>query len=92
VLGLTDRFPTLPNLSEREFLHRLVESGTDASVRSWDRHRTTWAPYLAEARRRMSAAELRRLEAALALRYARGRARRTLHDRRRRARPKVGAP
>ena len=51
VLGLDDRFPTLPVVSEREFLQRVVESGTDASVRSWDRHRATWAPYLAEARR-----------------------------------------
>jgi hypothetical protein len=83
VLGLEDRFPTLPNLSEREFLQRVVESGTDASVRSWDRHRTTWAPYLAEARRRMSSGELRRLEAALTLRYARGRTKRALQDRRR---------
>jgi 7-cyano-7-deazaguanine synthase in queuosine biosynthesis len=92
VLGLGDRFPTLPNLPEREFLHRLVESGTDASVRSWDRHRTTWAPYLAAARRHVSAGEVRRLEAALALRFAHGRTRRALHDRRRRAHAEVGAP
>jgi hypothetical protein len=91
VLGLGDRFPTLPDLPEREFLQRLVESGTDASVRSWDRHRTTWAPYLAEAQRRMGAGEQRRLQAALVLRYARGRAQRARVDRRRRARSMAGA-
>ena len=37
-----------PPSASREFLQRVVESGTDASVRSWDRHRATWAPYLAE--------------------------------------------
>ena len=75
VLGLDERFPTLPDLGEREFLRRVVDSGDDASVRTWDRHRTTWAPYLAEARDHLdaNAAATTRDGAHTALRRARRR-------------------
>jgi len=74
-LGIADRFSTLPDLGERELLRRVAEPAPDVAVRSWDRHRMLWVPYLAAAEEHLGAASRRRLEAALALRYARSRAR-----------------
>ena len=73
-LGIADRFSTLPELDERELLRRVAEPAPDVAVRSWDRHRILWAPYLAAADEHLGTASRRRLEAALALRYARSRA------------------
>jgi diphthamide synthase (EF-2-diphthine--ammonia ligase) len=73
VLGTAARFDTLPVLDEPTFLRRLATvEPLDSTTprRSWSQHRAVWKPYLDAAE---SAAQRRRLEAALAVRFARGR-------------------
>jgi hypothetical protein len=74
MLGIEDRFESFPAIDEPTFLRRvatLEPLDSTTSRRSWGQHRAVWKPYLAAAR---TAPQRRRLEAALAVRFARGRA------------------
>ncbi len=82
VLGIADRFETLPDLPERSLLRRVAFSNVLDSARTprtWQRHRTIWSPYL---HAEQSSPEHRRLGGALMMRFLLGRLKTVKHTRR----------
>lgn len=68
VLGISDRFATLPDLDQTSLARRVAWSDTGGeSVRTWERHRGIWKPYLRAATLKP---ERDRLARALAIRFA----------------------
>jgi hypothetical protein len=68
-LDMEDRFPTLPRLTDAEFVRRMIGAApATGRLPAWDRQRAEWIPFLAAA----TPAERRVMECGLTLRYAFG--------------------